>query len=294
MKIHPQFSPLDINIQFIKEKGWNQSDRIRFHTEIKIERNDSLAPLIEHMRPHLLIRRYNREEDSLITISIAIDGEIIILSNDKEFAQNYLPSLFLNCPPSYHTLEDLDFIEEGWVIDGMVHAMFLGLLMGAIGWDPSLQIPPASHQSLEEASKALSIANYRSCVVMCRRTIEALLKFAFPRLLKIPPTDERGRTLSLYMMIERFREQQPLIIPLYLLHVLDSIRLIGNIPGAHAVEIEGYPFTKSDAEYALATVHYFLDQYFSKIDTEVTKYYTLRIELDEEHDEESDLDNNIT
>jgi len=60
--------------------------------------------------------------------------------------------------------------------------------------------PPAIKQSLEEAEKALSIANYRSRVVMCRRTIEALLKFAFPRLLGIPATDQKGRALKLHDM----------------------------------------------------------------------------------------------
>ncbi len=115
---------------------------------------------------------------------------------------------------------------------------------------------------------------------MCRRTIEALLKFAFPRLLDIPATDVRGRTLSLYAMIERFNQEKPPRIPNHLLRVLDSIRLIGNVPGAHAVEIKDYRFSKSDAQFALASVYYFIEQYFSKIDPEVTEYYTLTIELD--------------
>ena len=40
-----------------------------------------------------------------------------------------------------------------------------------------------------------------------------------------------------------------------------------------------YHFSRSDAEFALyATIH-FLDQYFSKIDKEVTQYYTVTIDL---------------
>lgn len=154
--------------------------------------------------------------------------------------------------------------------------------MGAIGWDPLLQIPPNINQSLEEAHKALLIANYRSCVVMCRRTIEAVLKYAFKRLLSEEAVDSRGPPLSLYSMIARFKGCQPQIIPIHLLHLLDSVRLIGNVPGAHATEIEGYRFTRSDAEFTLATVSYFLQQYFSKIDDEVTTYYTLTIDLSEE------------
>lgn len=288
IKVRPEVTPIDMNVQFIIKEGWNQTDRLRFHTGMKIpiEGKHPLTKIIEHMKPHILLRRYDIEEDSFIAISIFVDGEIFILSNDKKFAKKYLSGLFLNFPPAFYTTDQLEFSEEGWVVDGNLCAMFIGMLMGAIGWDPLLQIPPAIHQSLDEAGKALSIANYRSCVVMCRRTIEALLKFAFPRLLGTEAKDTRGRTLSMYSMIERFKGLQPLRIPIHLLHLLDSIRLIGNVSGAHAVEIKGYQFSKSDAEYALATVHYFLEQYFSKIDKEVTKYYTLTIDLNDEKNDE--------
>jgi len=81
-------------------------------------------------------------------------------------------------------------------------------------------------------------------------------------------------------MIEKFKKEEFSPIPSHLLHVLDSIRLIGNVPGAHAAEIKGYRFSRSDAEFALASVYYFVEQYFSKIDTEVSEYYTLKIDLD--------------
>jgi gentisate 1,2-dioxygenase len=61
------------------------------------------------------------------------------------------------------------------------------------------------------------------------------------------------------------------------------IRVIGNVPGAHAAEIEGYRFSADDAEFILASVHYFIQQYFSKIDTQVNQYYTLTIDLEEGH-----------
>lgn len=282
-KVHPNFSPIDMNLQFILKEGWSHADRLRFHTETRIKSAEThpLAALLKSLKPHLLIRRYDAEEDSFVSVTIAPDGDIELLSNDRDFAQRYLRGLFLDCPPSFHSVEDLNVTEE-WVNEPQTRALFLGLLQGALGWDPLQQVPPAIQTSLEEAEKALSIANYRSCVVMCRRTIEALLKFAFPRLLNSPPVDNKGRALRLDAMIQRFKQRKPSPIPTHLLHVLDSIRVIGNIPGAHVDEMGSYRFSKRDAEFALASVHYFIEQYFSKIDTEVSKYYTLTIDLAEE------------
>lgn len=282
MKVHPNFSPVDINIQFVVEEGWSHADRLRFHPETKIKaaKDHPLTAILTNLKPHLLIRRYDREEDAFLTVFISQEGEIEILSNDRNFAQRYLNGLFLECPPSFHSADELEIVDE-WVEDQQICATFLGLLYGALGWDPSHQIPPTIRASFEEAEKALSIANYRSCVVMCRRTIEALLKFAFPRLLDSKPIDNKGRELTLNAMIERFKNQKPPPILTHLLHVLDSVRVIGNMPGAHAAEIEGYQFSKSDAEFALASVHYFVEQYFSKIDAEVLEYYTLTINLNE-------------
>jgi hypothetical protein len=56
--------------------------------------------------------------------------------------------------------------------------------------------------------------------------------------------------------------------------------LIGNVPGAHAADIQGsYRFSRSDAEFALTATFHFLDLYFSKIDPDVANYYTLTIDL---------------
>ena len=231
------------------------------------------------IQSHLLIRRYNKAEDSVVAIHISTDGTFDILSNDEEFAHKYLEGLFLEFPPSFHSIEDLQVTKE-WVSNDETYYMFLGLLQGALGWDSFDQIPTAIKAFLEEAEKALSIANYRSCVVMCRRTIEALLRFAFQRLVNRPPTDSQGRTLTLDAIIRYFRQQQPSSIPAHLLHLLDAIRVIGNVPGAHPVEMEGYKFSKLDAEFTIASVRYFIEQYFSQIDKDVTKYYTLTIDLD--------------
>lgn len=228
------------------------------------------------MQPHLLIRRYDREEDCLAVLRIFLDGTIEILSNDSEFATRYLRGVFLECPPSFHDKGELETITE-WITDPTVVAMFSGIVAGALGWESHHSIPPALEHSLEEARRALEIANYRSCVVMCRRSLEALLKFAFPRLLGHDPLDHRSHTLSLNSMIQEFRNAAK--IPVHLLHIADSLRVLGNVPGAHAAEIEGYRFSRYDAEFAIGAIGYFVDQYFSKIDTEVGQYYTLTIDL---------------
>jgi hypothetical protein len=155
----------------------------------------------------------------------------------------------------------------------------MGLMTGALGWDSLNNIPTAIKNSLEEAEKAISIGNYRSCVVMCRRTGEALLKFAFKRLLHREPLNAQGKSMTFDAIIRQFRQQQPPLIPAHLLHIIDSIRVMGNVPGAHPVEIEGYKFSKLDAEFALASIRYFLEQYFTQIDKEVTQYYELKIDL---------------
>ncbi len=117
---------------------------------------------------------------------------------------------------------------------------------------------------------------------MCRRSLEALLKFAFPSLLGAEPLDNRRRALTLDAMIKAFRAPTPPRIPVHLLHIADSLRVLGNVPGAHAAEIADYRFSRFDAEFAIGALGYFVDQYFSKIDSEVGSYYTLTIDLSDE------------
>jgi HEPN domain-containing protein len=282
----PTFAPVDLNLKFLAEDGWSAStDRIRFYIqqEQRAQPEHPLAKLIGSVPPHLLIRRYDREEDCLAVLRIFLDGTIEILSNDSEFATRHLQGMFLECPPSFHAADELSTAED-WLTDPTIIATFTGLVVSALGWDSHHSIPPALEHSLDEARRALEIANYRSCVVMCRRSLEALLKFAFPRLLGRDPLDNRGHTLSLNSMIQEFRNAAK--IPVHLLHIADSLRVLGNVPGAHAAEIEGYRFSRYDAEFAIGAIGYFVDQYFSKIDTEVGQYYTLTIDLSE-HELES-------
>jgi hypothetical protein len=132
---------------------------------------------------------------------------------------------------------------------------------------------------MAEARATFDITNYRSCVVMCRRSLEALLKFAFPRLLAKQPVDNKGKALTLDGMIKALRATTPPKIPVHLLHIADSLRVLGNVPGAHAAEIAGYRFSRYDAEFAIGALGYFVDQYFSKIDSEVGSYYTLTVDV---------------
>jgi HEPN domain-containing protein len=279
----PLFAPIDVNLAFLAQDGWSASgDRLRFNVDHVGLPEHPLVEVLASAPPHLFIRRFDREEDCLAVIRVFLDGTIQILSNDINFANRYLRGAFLEGPPSFHTQEEIEIGDE-WIVDGATVAMFAGLVAGAFGWDSFHNIPPALKTSLEEARKALSIANYRSCVVMCRRSLEALFKFAFPRLLGREP----GR-MMLNALIQEFRNANPKKIPDHLLHIADSLRVLGNVPGAHAAEIENYRFSRFDAEFAIGAVGYFVDQYFSKIDTEVGQYYTLKIDLNEPEQPKAD------
>jgi len=65
-KIVPASSPIDLNVQFIIQDGWNQWDRLRFHTEFKalLRKEHPVAEVIEKIKPHILLRRYNRDTAS--------------------------------------------------------------------------------------------------------------------------------------------------------------------------------------------------------------------------------------
>ena len=284
LRAKPAFSPIDVNVAFLARSGWNQSvDRLRFHFRraADADPDSPLAAVISRFGPHLLIRHFDRDEDRFGSVHASIDGEIVVLSNDAEFARTFFRGVFLEYPPSFHTSEDFEFSEE-WCTDRETTALFAGMLAGARGWDPSHDIPYNIRQSLDEARKSLEIANHRSCVVMSRRTLEAVLKFGYERLLKTKPVNQKGHTLTLNELIRDFRSRKPPLIPEHLLHVADAVRVIGNVPGAHAADIADYHFSRSDAEFALYAATHFLDQYFSKIDTDVNQYYTLTIELNGE------------
>ncbi len=281
LRAKASFSPLDLNVAFLIRTGWVQSvDRLRFHVEAPGPAPSShpAAALLSQVRPHLLVRKLDRDEDRFVAIQAWVDGTIHVLSNDSGFAHEFVAGLFLECPPSFKTPDDIE-VDEEWVREPVEAAMFAGMLAGAFGWDPAHGIPDNIRESLDEARRSLDIANYRSCVVMCRRTVEGVLRFGFSRLLGRPATNRRGRPLMLAAMVDAFREADPPPIPAHLLHLMDSVRRLGNVPGAHAADIEGYHFGRTDAEFALYATHHFLDLYFQKLDPEVSEYYTLTVDL---------------
>ena len=129
IKVKPNFTPVDINLQFIIEEGWSNADRFRFHVERpKIEtKNEAMNTILQSIQLHLLIRRYDKVQDSFISIHISTEGTFDILSNNEEFAHKYLEGLFLEFPPSFHSIEDLQVTTE-WVNKAETYYLFLGLL----------------------------------------------------------------------------------------------------------------------------------------------------------------------
>jgi HEPN domain-containing protein len=278
----PNFSPIDFNLEFLRAKGWSvSSDRFRFHfnSAHMTPAEHPLKKLLGSLQPHILIRKLDKEEDYFVALSVFFDGKITVLSNDEERACEFLDGLLLGFPPSFKENSDLS-VEAGWEADSQQVAVFCGMLAGAMGWDPMHDIPPSLEESIVEAQKSLDIGNYKSSIVMSRRAIEGLLKFAHERLMGRAPIRKDGRSMMLNDLINAFRRTGK--IPEHLLQVADSLRLLGNVPGAHPADIENYRFTRYDAEFGLATVLYFNEQYFTKIDKDIRSYYSLEIDLSKE------------
>ena len=114
---------------------------------------------------------------------------------------------------------------------------------------------------------------------MCRRVIEAVMRLAYKRFFKKEPKSSDGRDFSLYEMIRRFRRDKPGVIPPHLVNALEYVRNLGNIPGAHPKPIPNYRFTRQDAKGALFNTQLFVYSYFNKIDKEISKVYTLKVNL---------------
>jgi hypothetical protein len=278
----PNFSPVDFNLEFLRAKGWSVSvDRFRFHFQSgdTISGDHPFKKMLTSQPPHILVRKLDKEEDYFIAISIFMDGKIRVVSNDEGHAHQFLEGLVLGFPPSFKERSDLTLAAQ-WETGAEPFALFCGMLAGAMGWDPMHDIPPSLEESISEARKSLDIGNYKSSIVMSRRAVEGLLKFAHKRLLGRDPIKKDGRNMMLNDLIFAFKKTDK--IPEHLLQVADSLRLLGNVPGAHPADISGYQFTRYDAEFGLAPVLYFNEQYFTKIDKDVRSYYSLEIDLSEQ------------
>jgi hypothetical protein len=122
----------------LAQTGWNQSvDRLRFHLRRASPiAPDPLARVVTRFEPHLLIRRLDRGGDCFALVHAYVDGDIVVLSTDADIANMLFQDIFMECPPSFHTLEEFEVTEE-WLADGEKKAVFDGMLAGAPGWDPS-------------------------------------------------------------------------------------------------------------------------------------------------------------
>jgi len=276
----PSFSPIDFNLRSLVEKrGWGPSDRFRFWfvTESQEIENPLLEALVNR-EPHLLIRKIDVEEDSFCHCEISLSGNIKIYSNDDEYAKHFFSDVFTNTPPSFHKQKAWK-TESKWIKDNTSITFFLGSLHGALGWI-SEQIPQEIRESLDEAQQAFEAERYRSSVVMCRRAIESAMKLAYKRFFKRESKTAKGRSLNLNQIIREFERKKPQVIPKHLINVLDYVRNIGNVPGAHPMPIPKYRFTRQDAEGALFNTRLFLSSYFSKIDKEIGRVYSLKIDIE--------------
>jgi len=277
----PSFSPIDIDLEVLIEKfGWGPADRVRFwysSNQEKLESKHKLLKVLISPRPHLLIRKIDVEEDCFSHCSVFMNGEVQILSNDENFARDFFTELFINVAPGFHKKRDWK-IEAEWGRERVLVSFFLGTLNGALGWG-SDKIPMEINESLFEAMRDFETKQYKSCVVMCRRAIEAILKLAYRRFFKKEPRTRKNRDLELSELLRRFEREKPEMIPKHWLNILDAIRNIGNVPGAHAKKIPHYRFSKGDAALALNNTLTFRETYFNKIDKELTRVYTLTVEL---------------
>jgi HEPN domain-containing protein len=275
----PDFSPIDFNIKLlVDKKGWGLSDRFRFWfvTDYQLVSGTSLEKLI-NPEPHISIRKLDIEEDCFCHCEISLDGNVKIHSNDSQYAEDFFSDLFINFPPSFHTPRKWK-TKRKWIKDEYLVAFFVGSLQGALG-RVSEEIPKEIKESFIEATQALEAKHYRSCVVMCRRVIEAVMRLAYRRFFKTEPKDQNGKDFSLYKIIRKFQKNKPDVIPSHLINALEYIRNLGNIPGAHPKPISKYRFTRQDAEGALYFTQLFVHSYFNKIDKEIGKVYTLKINL---------------
>ena len=277
LKAKPGFAPIDLNLFALTETmDWSLSDRMRFWY---VQADDEKLPEtvgIFNVSPHLLLRRLDKEEDTFCHCRVNMDGEVVIWSNDSDYAEHFFGKVFVNVPPSFHEIQDWG-ISRQWLDAPSIVAMFTGSLAGAIGWGD--RVPPGIDRSIEEAKANYDLEKWNPCVVMCRRALEELMQLAFRRFFERDP-----KGLDFNAIIRRFEKEKQDVIPKHWIGVLDSVRNIGNVPGAHP-DGKAYKFTRIDADLALLQTVAFREAYFSKIDKDVGTVYTLHIDLKKQRTE---------
>ena len=247
----PQSSPIDLNVAALcEESGWSLSDRLRFWHTLNGE-----SPL---PGARMTIRKLELDEQALVHCHVEPDGKLRILSNSKEVAARFFNSVFLGSPPAFHSRKDWK-ITSVWVSDETTVAFFAGSAAGALGWGP--KVPHEIEDSMKEAFRGIEKRNWKSCVVMCRRALQALMEVAYEKHFGVKP----GKGLDLNGIIRSFEKLVPPPIPRHWLNIADAVRNIGNVPGAHPRPIPSYRFSKGDATLAYSNTSSFVSAYFEKI-----------------------------
>jgi len=247
----PHSSPIDLNVAALcEESAWSLSDRLRFWHTLNGE-----SPL---PGARITIRKLELEEQALVHCHIEPDGKLRILSNSKEYATRFFNGVFLCSPPAFHTRKDWK-ITSVWVSDETTVAFFAGSAAGALGWGPT--VPHEIEESMKEAFRGIEKRNWKSCVVMCRRALQALMEAAYDKFFGAKP----GKGLDLNGIIRSFEKLSSPPIPRHWLNIADAVRNIGNVPGAHPRPIPSYRFSKGDATLAYSNTSSFVSAYFEKI-----------------------------
>jgi hypothetical protein len=206
----------------------------------------------------LTIRKLELEEQALVHCHVEANGTLTILSNSKDCATRFFNSVFLGSPPAFQTRKDWK-LRSLWVNDETTVAFFAGAAAGALGWGP--KVPHEIEHSMKEALRGIEKRNWKSCVVMCRRALQALMEVAYEKFFAAKP----GKGLDLNGIIRAFEKLSPPPIPRHWLNIADGVRNIGNVPGAHPRAIPHYRFTKADATLAYSNTSSFVSAYFEKI-----------------------------
>lgn len=247
----PKSSPIDLNVSALSEEsGWSLSDRLRFWHTLN---GKSALPTTR-----LTIRKLELEEQALVLCHVEADGTLTILSNSKDCAMRFFNSVFLDIAPSFPARKDWT-LKGGWVNDESAVAFFAGTAAGALGWGP--KVPQEIEDSMKEALRGIEKRNWKSCVVMCRRALQALMEVAYEKFFGVKP----GKGLDLNGIIRSFEKLSPAPLPRHWLNIADAVRNIGNVPGAHPRAIPGYRFSKGDANLAYSNTSSFVSSYFEKI-----------------------------
>jgi len=247
----PKSSPIDVNVAALSEQSrWSASDRLRFWHTLN---GKSLLP-----GTRLTIRKLELDEQALVHCHVEADGRLTILSNDKEHALRFFSEVFLDSPPSLRSRKDWKF-KSRWAKDENIVAFFAGTAAGALGWGPA--VPHEIEDSMKEALRGIDKRNWKSCVVMCRRALQALMEVAYEKFFGAKP----AKGLGLNGIIRSFEKLSPSPIPRHWLNIADAVRNIGNVPGAHPRPIPSYRFSKGDATLAYSNTASFVSAYFEKI-----------------------------